>query len=100
MGGTLTKAALVERLHDRLGLTRREGALLVDELFEQMRLAFDRGEEVKISAFGAFRVREKSARRGRNPQTAEPMTLDERRVLTFKPSTLLRERLNAERGLG
>ena len=97
---TLTRAAIAERLSARLGLSRRESAALVDALIEEMAQAFERGEEVKVPGFGSFHVRDKAARMGRNPATGSPLLLDGRRVLTFKPSALLRERLNADQELG
>lgn len=99
MSGTLTKASLVDRVVTRVGLTRREGAELVDALFEQLRLRLDEGEEVKIAGFGTFKVRQKAARLGRNPQTETPMMISGRRVLVFKPSSLLRARLNVDQEL-
>lgn len=96
---TLTRAAIAERLSARLGLSRRESAALVDTLVEEMALAFEQGEEVKVPGFGSFHVRAKHARVGRNPATGQPLLLDERRVLIFKPSPLLRARLNADQEL-
>jgi integration host factor subunit alpha len=97
---TLNRAGLAERLSARLGLSRRESAELVDALIEEMARAFEAGDEVKVPAFGSFHVREKAARMGRNPATGGPLLLDGRRVLTFKPSALLRARLNADQELG
>lgn len=99
MSGTLTKALLVERVVARVGLSRREAAELVDALFEQLRQRFDDGEEVKIAGFGTWKVRGKSERVGRNPQTETPMPIAARRVLVFKPSALLRARLNEDQAL-
>ncbi len=96
---TLTKADLVDRVVARLGLTRRESIELVDELFEQMRVCFDRGEDLKIPGFGNFEVREKRARTGRDFGRETSLTIPARRVLVFKPSARFRARLNADQDL-
>jgi len=97
---TLTRAGIAERLGVRLGLSRRESAALVDALVEEMARAFEQGDEVKVPGFGSFHVRDKAARLGRNPATGDRLLLARRRVLTFKPSPLLRARLNADQELG
>lgn len=94
MSETLTKAKLVERLHGRVGVTKKEASELVDEVFCIMRDSLRGGEKVKISGFGNFLIRDKTARRGRNPQTSEEIIIARRRVLTFKPSQVLRSVLN------
>jgi len=94
---TLTKAKLAKRLHDRIGFTKTDAGDMVDEVLAVIEAAILEGEKVKISGFGNFEVRHKDARRGRNPQTGESITLEERRVLTFKPSQRLREALNNNR---
>lgn len=91
---TLTKADLVERVQDDLGLARKDSADLVDGVLEILKQALERGEKVKISGFGNFTVRQKSARPGRNPQTEQPIVIPKRRVLVFKPSQVLRAALN------
>lgn len=90
----MTKADLIERVYDSVGFSRKEAGEIVDALFETMKTALERGEKIKVSGFGNFVVRQKSARRGRNPQTAEAITIEERRVLTFKPSQVLKQALN------
>lgn len=95
--GTLTKARLVEQLNGSVGITKKEAGDLVDTVFDLMREALDEGDKVKISGFGNWVVRDKSARRGRNPQTNEPIVIARRRVLSFKPSQVLRAALNEER---
>lgn len=97
MAETLTKAKIAERIHRRIGLTRRESASLVDAMLDLVRDALDEGDKVKISGFGNLSVRDKAARRGRNPQTHEALIIARRRVLVFKPSAVLRARLNADR---
>ncbi len=94
MSDTLTKARLVERIHAQVGVTKKEATELVDEVFAIMRNSLKSGEKVKISGFGNFLVRDKAARPGRNPQTNEEIIIARRRVLTFKPSLVLRSVLN------
>jgi integration host factor subunit alpha len=94
MSDTLTKAILSERIHERVGVTRKEAGDLVDSVLGLMQEALLEGEKIKISNFGNFVVRDKSARRGRNPQTGEPLIITRRRVMTFKPSQRLRDAMN------
>lgn len=93
---TLTKARLVEDIHGQIGITKKEAADLVDDVFDIMRDALAAGDKVKISGFGNWVVRDKAARKGRNPQTNEPIVIARRRVMTFKPSQVLRAALNEE----
>lgn len=90
----MTKGDIIERIYGRLGFSKKESAELVDRVFEILRGKLAAGEVVKISGFGNFVVREKDARRGRNPQTGEAIVLPPRRVLTFKPSSVLKDSLN------
>jgi len=92
---TLTKAALASRIHKRVGLTKKESGDLVDDVLDLMQEALLEGEKIKIACFGNFLIREKGARRGRNPHTGESMVLSRRRVLRFKPSQRLRDEMNA-----
>ena len=94
MSETLTKAVLVDRVQARIGLTRRESAELIDEVLAILSDALVEGEKVKIATFGNFLVRDKAARRGRNPQTGEALIIARRRVLVFRPSPRLRALLN------
>jgi len=94
MSDTLTKARLVEKIHAQVGVTKKDATELVDEVFAIMRSSLKAGEKVKISGFGNFLVRDKAARPGRNPQTNEEIIIARRRVLTFKPSLVLRSVLN------
>ena len=96
MAETLTKAKLADLLHERVGVTKKEAGDLVDEVFGLMRDTLTEGEKVKVSGFGNFVVRDKAARRGRNPQTNEEIIIARRRVLTFRPSAVLRATLNDE----
>ena len=79
-----------------MGVTKKEAGDLVDEVFGLMRDTLIDGEKVKISGFGNFVVRDKAARRGRNPQTSEEIIIARRRVLNFRPSQVLRSALNEE----
>lgn len=88
---SVTKADIVEKLHEDLGLSKKEAADTVDLLFKVIKQTLSRGEKVKISGFGNFSIRDKSTRMGRNPQTGENMSIAARRVLTFKPSQILKE---------
>lgn len=94
-GETLTKAHIVERVREATGLPWSESSDLVEAVLETMKDTLEAGTNLKISGFGSFVVRQKSARRGRNPQTAERIVISRRRVLTFKPSVVLRDDLNA-----
>ncbi|MCB9650705.1 MAG: integration host factor subunit alpha [Deltaproteobacteria bacterium] len=95
VGKTLTKADFVESVYSKIGgLSRRDSAEIVDLLFEAVKETLSRGEPVKISGFGNFVVREKKARVGRNPQTGRDIEISARRVLTFKPSQVLKDQLN------
>jgi integration host factor subunit alpha len=94
VGKTLTKAEFVEAVYSRVGLSRRDSADIIELLFESMKETLARGEAVKISGFGNFVVRDKKARVGRNPQTGRDIEISARRVLTFKPSQVLKEVLN------
>jgi integration host factor subunit alpha len=93
---TLTKAHIVERLFAKSIFTKAEAVHLVDSLFEIIKQTLEQGEDVFISGFGRFCVNGKSQRRGRNPQTGESILLQPRRVVTFKCSGVLREKINRE----
>ena len=91
----MTKAEIVAAVYTRLGgFSKKESADLVDLVFETMKETLGRGEKIKISGFGNFVVRDKNARAGRNPQTGQEITISARRVLTFKPSQVLKNVLN------
>ena len=91
---TMTKADLVERVYEHVGFSKKEAAEVVDDVFETLKVALEDGDKIKISGFGNFVVREKAARRGRNPQTNQTIVISGRRVLTFKPSQVLKAALN------
>ena len=90
---TLTRMDLSEAVFREVGLSRNESAQLVEAVLDQMSDALVSGEQVKISSFGTFSVRDKSARIGRNPKTGEEVPINPRRVLTFRPSHLMKDRV-------
>lgn len=90
----MTKADLVERIQGTTGFTLKESTELLESAFELMKQTLERGENLKLSGFGNFEVRQKKPRRGRNPQTGDEIEIKPRRVLTFKPSALLKKSLN------
>lgn len=92
-GKTLTRMDLSEAVFSAVGLSRNESAELVEAVLDEMSDALVRGEQVKISSFGTFSVRDKSARVGRNPKTGQEVPIDPRRVLTFRPSHLMKDRV-------
>ena len=89
---TLTRMDLSEAVFREVGLSRNESAQLVESVLDHMSDALVKGEQVKISSFGTFSVRDKSARVGRNPKTGQEVPINPRRVLTFRPSQLMKER--------
>ena len=92
---TLTRMDLSEAVYREVGLSRNESAQLVEDVLRHMSDALVRGEQVKISSFGTFSVRDKTARIGRNPKTGEEVPIEPRRVLTFRPSHLMKDRVDA-----
>jgi len=95
---SLTKADIVERVYKEAGFSKKEAADLVDMVFKVIKDTLSRGEKVKISGFGNFSIRDKSTRVGRNPQTGSSMDISARRVLTFKPSQVLKEDITGRYG--
>ena len=91
---TLTKAKIVDTVHNELGFPKNRSAELIEILLEQIKATLGKGEDVLISGFGKFCVKEKKERRGRNPATGDDMMLAKRRVVTFRCSHLLREKIN------
>lgn len=91
---TVVRVDLVEAVYRRLGLSRKESALLVQVVLDELADALVAGESVKLSSFGRFFVRSKSERIGRNPKTGVEVPISERRVMVFKPSHVLRARIN------
>lgn len=95
---TLTKAEMAEHLFEELGLNKREAKDIVEMFFEEIRTALERGEQVKLSGFGNFDLREKKERPGRNPKTGEEIPITARRVVTFRPGQKLKSRVEAYAG--
>ena len=93
--GTLTRANLTEKLHRQIGLSRADSSGLVEEILDQMAQALSDGENVKVSGFGSFILRDKNGRVGRNPKTGDEVPISPRRVLTFRPSHLMKDRVAA-----
>lgn len=93
----LTKAELAEVLFDKYGISKQEAKVLVEGFFEEIRVALEDGEQVKLSGFGNFELRTKNQRPGRNPKTGEEIPISARRVVTFKPGQKFKSRVeNAE----
>ena len=92
-GGTLTRADLADVVHRRLGLSRAESASLVERVLHRMCHALSEGQNVKISGFGSFILRDKGERVGRNPKTGVEVPIAPRRVMTFRASQIMRERI-------
>ena len=97
---TLTRMDLSEAVFREVGLSRNESADLVECVLKHISDALVAGESVKISSFGTFGIRDKSARIGRNPKTGEEVPIDPRRVLSFRASHVLKEKINKMAGLG
>jgi integration host factor subunit alpha len=93
---TITRAHLSEAVYQEVGLSRNESADLVEAVLELVSEALERGETVKISSFGTFSVRQKGQRIGRNPKTGEEVPIYPRKVLVFRPSQVLKSRINGE----
>lgn len=93
--GTLTRADLTEALHREIGLSRADSAKLVEQILEKMCGALSNGENIKISGFGTFVLRDKGERVGRNPKTGVEVPIAPRRVLTFRASQTMRDRIVA-----
>jgi len=92
---TMTKADIVEQVYDNLdGFSKKESADIVEMVFESIKETLENGEKIKISGFGNFVVRQKKERTGRNPQTGEEIRIAPRKVLTFKPSQVLKNAIN------
>lgn len=92
----MTKADLVEIVHNTVGLSKKESVDLVEQLFGIMQETLSKGQNIKLSGFGNFEVRDKRARMGRNLRTGEPIEITERRVLKFKPSPVLKSAINSD----
>jgi integration host factor subunit alpha len=91
----MTKADIVEALYEKVGFSKKEAADLVELVFDTLKGTLAQGQKIKISGFGNFVIREKRSRVGRNPQTGQSIEISARRVLTFRPSQVLRSEVNA-----
>ena len=92
-GKTLTRADLSESVYQKVGLSRAESSNLVESVLEEICQAAVRGEDIKLSSFGTFAVRSKNERIGRNPKTGEEVPITPRRVMVFRPSNILKEKV-------
>ena len=90
----MTKADIVSSVYEKVGFSKKEAVRVVETIFDILKEALERGEKVKISGFGNFVVRSKRSRRGRNPQTGDDIEISSRKILTFKPSQVLKNELN------
>jgi integration host factor subunit alpha len=90
----MTKADLAEKIHTTIGLSKKDSLEILESVLSIMKNTLEDGEKIKINGFGKFEVRQKKDRIGRNPQTGKPHTIEARRVLTFKPSILLKQAVN------
>ncbi|TYP00275.1 integration host factor subunit alpha [Geothermobacter ehrlichii] len=93
----MTKADLIERVYLKTGYSKKESAEIVEMVFDLMKETLEGGEKIKIAGFGNFVVKDKASRRGRNPQTGEEIEITSRRILTFKPSQVLKNMINGEK---
>ncbi len=98
MAAALTKADMAEKLHEQDGLNKREAKEIVEMFFEEIRLSLETGNQVKLSGFGNFDLRDKNQRPGRNPKTGEEIPISARRVVTFRPGQKLKTRVDAYAG--
>tara|TARA_B100000925_G_C21948931_1_gene448020 strand:+ start:514 stop:819 length:306 start_codon:yes stop_codon:yes gene_type:complete len=99
-GKTVTRSHLSELVYNTVGLSRSESAQIVETVLDEISDALIRGEDVKLSSFGSFLVRHKNKRMGRNPKTGEEVPIEPRRVLSFRASHVLKEKINKMAGLG
>ncbi|TET63089.1 integration host factor subunit alpha [Candidatus Aerophobetes bacterium] len=94
---TLTKADIIESIYNQIGLSKTKSTQVIESALEIIKKTLENGEDVLISGFGKFSVKEKRGRRGRNPHTGEDLMLGERRIVRFKCSGRLRDKLNKNR---
>lgn len=90
----MTKADLIESIYLKTGFSKKESAEIVETVFDLIKTTLEDGEKIKIAGFGNFVVKEKSTRRGRNPQTGDEIEISARKILTFKPSQVLKNAIN------
>ena len=94
---TLTKADLIDAVYNQVGFSRTKSTQVVESLLENIKATLEKGEDVLISGFGKFSTRDKTKRRGRNPATGEDLLLKERRIIMFRCSSVLRDKINENR---
>jgi integration host factor subunit alpha len=92
----MTKADLIDSVHQKIGFSKKDSADIVELFFDTIKEILQEGDKLKVSGFGNFIVRDKRERIGRNPQTGEAIKISARKVLTFKPSQVLKNALNEE----
>lgn len=90
----MTKADIAEKIQTTTGLSKKDSSAMMESVFTIMKESLEAGETIKVSGFGIFEVKQKEPRRGRNPQTGEAITIEARKVLTFKPSNVLKDAIN------
>lgn len=90
----MTKADIIATLYEKVGFSKKDATDVIEATFEIVKTRLENGEKVKIPGFGNFVVNKKRPRKGRNPQTGEEITIEGRRVLTFKPSQILKKTIN------
>ncbi|OGQ55060.1 MAG: integration host factor subunit alpha [Deltaproteobacteria bacterium RIFCSPLOWO2_02_FULL_53_8] len=91
----MTKADIIDIVFDKVGYSKKDVTVVIEDVFECIKSELESGENVKLSGFGNFTIRQKRARRGRNPQTGDEIVIDKRRVMTFKASQILKKAVNA-----
>ncbi|OEU48616.1 MAG: integration host factor subunit alpha [Desulfuromonadales bacterium C00003096] len=92
----MTKADLVERVYLKTGFSKKESAQIVEMVFDLMKSTLEKGEKIKLAGFGNFVVKNKATRKGRNPQTGDEIEICSRKILTFKPSQVLKSVINSQ----
>ena len=95
---TITKDSLVEMVHNQIGLNKREARDLIESFFEEIKKSLEEGNDIKLSGFGNFNLRDKAPRPGRNPKTGDEVTISSRRVVTFKSGLKLKSKLEGYDG--
>lgn len=92
----MTKADLIENVYLKTGFSKKESAEIVEMVFDLIKTTLETGEKIKIAGFGNFVVKDKATRRGRNPQTGDEIAISSRKILSFKPSQVLKQSINSE----
>lgn len=91
----MTKAEIADKIHKKTGFSKKDSAEILEALFGLMKTTLESGEKLKIAGFGNFEIKQKKDRKGRNPQTGETITIEARKILSFKPSMVLRQSINS-----